>query len=147
MPKQTNYKWVYVFGSVRPDTGDTHGWLMPCANTWVMNLYLDDFSKSLPSNVHALLVLDQAGWHNAGALSIPHNVSLLLLPPYSPELNPHELIWRELRQKKLSNRVYPTEDALWSAVEQGWLWVTQNPADIRQLCSFPWIQSARTNLN
>jgi hypothetical protein len=145
MPKQTNYKWVYIFGSVCPATGQTHGWLMPYANTWVMNLYLRDFSNGLPPDVHALLVLDGAGWHSADMLSIPSNVSLLLLPPYSPELNPHELIWREIRQKKLSNRVCSTEDDLWNAVEEGWLWVTRDPTTVQQLCSFPWILSAMNN--
>jgi transposase len=85
---------------------------MPYANTWIMNLYLKDFATQLPKNVHALLVMDGAGWHGSKELQIPENVSILLLPPYSPELNPVELIWRQLRQRKLSNRLYPTIDHL-----------------------------------
>lgn len=120
---------------------------MPYANTTVMNLYLRDFSKSLPPDVHALLVLDGAGWHHPKALEIPDNITFLLLPPYSPELNPPELLWREMRQKKLSNRVHANEDDLWEAVEQSWLWITQDPAAIQKLCDFHWIQSARTISN
>ena len=82
-----------------------------------MNLYLKDFSKQLPSNVHALMVMDGAGWHSSNDLEIPENVSFLLLPPYSPELNPTELIWRLLRQRKLSNRLYPTIDDLEATVD------------------------------
>lgn len=145
--KQTQYKWVYLFGAVCPASGATHGWLMPRADRWIMNLYLRDFAAQLPPHVHALLVLDGAGWHQSAALNLPPNVSLLRLPPYSPELNPTELIWRELRQKKLSNRVYSTEDDLWLAVEEAWLSFTAEPAVLRSLCDFPWIASARTNCN
>lgn len=143
--RQTNYKWVYLFGSVCPQTGQTHGWLMPSANTWVMNLYLRDFSAQLPETVHALLVMDGAGWHQSVSLEVPSNVTLLLLPPYSPELNPPELMWRELRQKKLSNQVYATEDDLWTAVNSAWLWFSQDHHAVRSLCGFPWIISAINN--
>ncbi len=123
--RQTNYKWTYLFGSVCPSTGQCHGWRMPYANTWIMNLYSKDFAAQLSKNTHALLVMDGAGWHSSKELRIPDNVSILLLPPYSPELNPAELIWRQLRQRKLSNRLY-----------QIWL----NRADTchyRTLVSFP----------
>ena len=59
--RQTNYKWTYLFGSVCPVTGQCHGWRMPYANTWIMNLYLNDFAKQLPENVHALMIMDGAG--------------------------------------------------------------------------------------
>jgi transposase len=112
-----------------------------------MNLYLKDFARQLPKNSHALLVMDGAGWHNSQALQIPANVSILLLPPYSPELNPTELIWRQLRQRKLSNRFYPTAEDLESAVEQAWLWIANQPHELSSLCLFPWIQSALINCN
>ena len=66
--RQTNYKWTYLFGSVCPLTGQCHGWRMPYANTWIMNLYLKDFAKQLPSNTHALMVMDGAGWHSSNDL-------------------------------------------------------------------------------
>ena len=115
---------------------------MPYANTWIMNLYLKDFSKQLPSNTHALMVMDGAGWHSSNDLEIPENVSILLLPPYSPELNPTELIWRLLRQRKLSNRLYPTIDDLEVAVDDAWLWISNQQEELSSLCLFPWIKSA-----
>ena len=142
---QTNYQWTYLFGSVCPATGDSHGWRMPSANTWVMNLYLKDFAKQLPNHVHALLVMDGAGWHSAKALEVPANISILLLPPYSPELNPVELVWRQLRQKKLSNRLYATIDDLEAAVDEAWLWIANRPDVLSNLCLFPWIHSALIN--
>lgn len=143
--RQTNYKWTYLFGSVCPLTGKSHGWRMPYANTWIMNLYLKDFSKQLASNVHALMVMDGAGWHSSNDLEIPDNVSILLLPLYSPELNPTELIWRLLRQRKLSNRLYPTIDDLEAAVDDAWLWISNQQEELSSLCLFPWIESALIN--
>ena len=115
---------------------------MPYANTWTMNVYLKDLAKHLPKDGHALLVMDGAGWHNAKELEIPANISILLLPPYSPELNPAELIWRQLRQRKLSNRLYPTIDDLEAAVDQAWLWISDQHEELSYLCLFPWIKSA-----
>ena len=112
-----------------------------------MNLYLKDFAKQRPSNTHALMVMDGAGWHNSKELQIPDNVSILLLPPYSPELNPAELIWRQLRQRKLSNRLYPTIDDLEAAVDEAWLWILNQQDELSNLCLFPWIKSALINLN
>jgi transposase len=143
--RQTNYQWTYLFGSVCPITGDNHGWRMPYANTQIMNLYLKDFAKQLANDVHALLVMDGAGWHGSKELEIPANVSILLLPPYSPELNPTELIWRQLRQRKLSNRLYPTIDDLEAAVDEAWLWISGQQDELSSLCLFPWIKSALIN--
>src|SRR4030042_1316895 len=120
---------------------------MPYANTWIMNLYLKDFAKQLPKNVHALLVMDVAGRHSSKELEIPANVFVLLLPPYSPELNPAELIWRQLRQRKLSNRLYPTIDDLEAAVDEAWLWISNQQGELSSLCLFPGIKSALINCN
>ena len=144
--KQTGYHWLYLFAAVCPQNGQTHGCLLPWANTEVMNQYLQDFSANLEPDVQALLVMDGAGWHHAKALSIPKNVTILFLPPHSPELNPPELLWREMRQKKLSNRVFADEEELWEAVEEAWLWLTARPESSRRLCAFPWISSAINNL-
>ena len=143
--RQTNYQWTYLFGSVCPETGDCHGWRMPYANTLIMNLYLKDFAKQLPKDIHALMIMDGAGWHKSKELKIPGNVSILLLPPYSPELNPAELIWRQLRQRKLSNRLYPTIDDLEAAVDDAWLWISNQQDELSNLCLFPWIESALIN--
>lgn len=137
--RQTEYEWVYVFASVCPATGDTHACLFPWVNTDVMEAYLADFSRHLERNVHALLILDGAGWHTATRLRVPDNVTLQSLPPKSPELNPAELPWREMRQKHLGNRGYPTVEELDDAGAKAWLATTQNKDSIRSLCAFDWI--------
>ena len=66
-----------------------------------MDLFLARFAETLPAGVHAVLMLDQAGWHGRAALQVPDNVTLLPLPPYSPELNPVERVWLYLRERCL----------------------------------------------
>ncbi len=143
--RQTNYKWVYLFAAVCPQTGRTHEWLMPHVNTACMNLFLETFSRALEPDVHAVLLLDQAGWHTTQKLKLQPNVTLLHLPPKAPELNPSELPWRECRQKHLSNRLFKTEDDLWNCVEHAWLKLSANPQTIQSLCGFDWILSSVKN--
>ncbi len=133
------YEWTYLFGSVCPSSGAAHGLLLPYADLESMRVYLDDFSRSLLPEVHAVLVCDQAGWHTSGRLSIPCNVTLLHLPPKSPELNPAELLWREMRQKHLGNRVFSDVELMCDAVSTAWMNVIENPQSVKSLCGFDWI--------
>jgi transposase-like protein len=143
--RQTSYKWTYLFAAISPKSGKTHEWLMPHVRIPHMNLFLEAFGRSLPPGVHAVVLLDQAGWHTSQKLRIPRNVTLLHLPPKSPELNPSELPWRECRQKYLSNREFKTEQALIAAVEDAWLRLSADPQTIRSLCGFDWLLSAVEN--
>jgi hypothetical protein len=143
--RQVEFEWVYMFGTVCPATGKAHGCVLPYVDTEAMNAYLADFSRNLPSHEHALMVLDRAGWHLAGKLNIPPNVTLLNLPAYSPELNPAEMLWWQVRDKKLSNRSYENITVLEQAVSEAWLWLIENPDSLRSLCFFPWIESAIFN--
>lgn len=71
-----------------------------------MSVFLAEFAKALAENEHAVMVLNQAGWHAANVLEIPHNVTLVMLPPCSPVLNPTERLWLYLRERFLSLRVF-----------------------------------------
>jgi transposase len=75
-----------------------------------MHLHLDEIATKVVPGAHAILILDQAGWHGAKELRIPTNISLLPLPPRSPELNSQENIWRFMRQNWLSNRIFKSFD-------------------------------------
>ena len=78
-----------------------------------MNAHLAEISRQVAPGAHAVVTLDGAGWHQPGGkLRVPDNISLLPLPPYSPELNPVENVWQFLRQNHLSNRVYETYEAI-----------------------------------
>jgi transposase len=142
-PRQTEYRYVYLFGAVCPETGESNAGRMPVANTAAMNAQLSHLSRQLGSEVHALVILDQAGWHQSTALAVPDNLTLLPLPPRSPELNPPERVWHELRQRHLSNRVYADQAALDDAVAAAWNAVADNPERLQRLCDLPWIKAAR----
>lgn len=97
---------AYIFGAVCPERGTGAAMVLPACNTEAMGLHLDEIATEVAPGAHAILILDQAGWHSAKALRIPSNISLLPLPPRSPELNPQENIWQFMRQNWLSNRVF-----------------------------------------
>jgi hypothetical protein len=79
--RQMQYDYLYVFTAARPETGDACGLVGPHANTGVMNAFLAQFSRELAPDVHAVMVLDRAGWDTAGDLRVPANVTLVHLPP------------------------------------------------------------------
>ncbi len=74
-----------MFSAVCPETGDACGLIAPQVNTDAMNAFLEQFARELPPDTHAAMILDRAGWHVARALRVPANVTLVLLPPKSPE--------------------------------------------------------------
>ena len=85
-----------------------------------MQKHLEEIARAVAPGAHAVILMDQAGWHTTGALTIPDNLSPLFLPPKSPELNPVENIWQYLRQTWLANRVFNTYDAILEAGCQAW---------------------------
>lgn len=118
--KQTEYQWCYLFGAVNPLTGESSALVAPTVNTNVMNIHLRFISEEAGPNRHIVFVLDRAGWHVAKALDIPENVTLLYLPPYSPELNPIERLWAYLKQHYLSNRIFENEVHLYDQTNAAW---------------------------
>jgi hypothetical protein len=83
---------------------------LPACNTEAMQVHLDEIATKVTPGAHAVVVLDQAGWHKSQALKVPSNISLMPLPPRSPELNPHENIWQFMRHNWLSNRIFKSFD-------------------------------------
>jgi transposase len=110
--RQTQYSYLFVLVAVCAATGSVSALVMPELNAAVVNLFLEQFARERPAGVHAVLIWDGAGYHTAGSLVVPANVSLILLPPYSPELNPVENLWHYLRSHDWSNRVYGGHDEL-----------------------------------
>lgn len=107
-----------------------------------MNLHLEEISTQVTQGAHAVVTLDGAGWHQQGdKLKIPENISLLPLPPYSPELNPQENIWQFLRQNYLANRVYETYTDLVDACCQAWNALIATPDRITSIASREWAKA------
>ena len=130
-----------LFAAVEPATGAEVALVLPEATTVAMNLFLAEFGRSLPAGVHAVLVLDRAGWHGARALAVPANVTLVHLPSYSPELNPVERVWLYLRERFLSLRVFADYRAIVDACCAAWNRLAAEPDRLRSLCDQPWIRN------
>ena len=133
--KQTAYANVHVLTAVCPATGAAEGLVAPRLDTGVVQSFLDQLSAKVAAGVHAILVWDGAGYHSASeALACPANLTLVTLPPYSPELNPVERLWLYLRRHHWSNRVYADIGAVERAAAEGWRAVCLNPERIKTVC-------------
>jgi transposase len=108
--------------------------VLPAANTHAMNLHLVEIATQITLGAHAVLIVDGAAWHRRGSkLTLPDNISLLSLPPYSSELNPAENVWQFLRLNFLSNRVFDSYRAIVDACCEAWNKLIAMPSRIRTI--------------
>lgn len=138
--QQLGYQWAYIFTAIRPATGEDVTLVLPCVNANAMQVFLDHVSTSRPPDTHLVMVLDGAGWHQSKALAVPPNISLVVLPPYSPELNPVERVWLYLRERFLSLRLFHTTEEIIDACCEAWNRLIAEPGRLRSLCEYPWIE-------
>ncbi len=138
---------TYIFAAVRPGHDDAFALVPPEARAVTMDMFLAQFSETLSAGVHAVLMLDQAGWHGQAALQLPDNITLLPLPPYSPELNPVERVWFYLRERFLSFRLYRSEQAIVDALCAAWNALRDETGRLTTLTSYPWITQAIDQVN
>ena len=101
-------QYRYAYGAVDPDTGEHFFLVLPWCNTEMMNMFLDELSKQYPDYI-IMLICDGAGWHKSKGLVVPDNIRIIHIPPYTPEMNPIEQIWKELR-KYFCNELFHTLD-------------------------------------
>ena len=137
-PKDLGFASAYVFGAVCPSQGKAAALIMPICNTAAMNHHLSEISSQVAADAHAVVILDRAGWHRSQGLVVPGNITLLELPPYSPELNPVERIWHYLRSRWLANSVFPSLADVMDACETAWNRFAADHALIRSLCAVAW---------
>jgi hypothetical protein len=132
------YTWAHLFAAVRPATGASFALVLPRVSTRAMQMFLDQFAGTLAADEHAALVVDRAGWHVARDLDVPGNVTLVLLPPYSPELNPVERVWLYLRERHLSHRLLAGYDAIVDALCHAWNQL--DPERLRSPTGYPYLE-------
>ena len=137
--RQNGRQWLYVVMAVCAATGAASALLMPELNTAAVNLFLEQFSRELPGGVHAVLIWDGAGYHTSGDLAIPGNVSLIQLPPYSPELNPVENLWHYLRSHHWSNRAYDGYKALEEEAIRSLNALCQDAEKLKTICNVEYV--------
>ena len=139
-PRDTRYEWSYIFGAACPGRGIAAGLILPYVNTEAMELHLAEISKAVATGAHALLVVDGAGWHDAKDLKVPDNITLLKLPPYSPELNPMENVWQYLRSNKLAITVFDTYNEILDKCTDAWNFFAKDPKRIISITHRDWIK-------
>jgi hypothetical protein len=138
--RQNGREWLYVLMAVCASTGAASALIMPELNAGVLNLFLEQFSRELPAGVHAVLVWDGAGYHTSGELVVPANVSLIQLPPYSPELNPVENLWHYLRAHHWSNRVYEGYKGLEREAIRSLCAVCDDAETLKSICNADYVR-------
>jgi hypothetical protein len=113
----------------------------PACNSEAMQFHLDEITTKVAPGAHAILILDQAGWHGAKELRIPTNISLLPLPPRSPELNSQENIWQFMWQNWLSNRIFKLFDDIVDHCCYAWDTLIGQPWNILSIARSDWATS------
>jgi len=106
----------------------------------MMNAFFEQFVAEVSPDIHVVMVWDQAGFHTSKTLKVPANVTIVPLPPYSPELNPVENLWHYLRSHYWANRIYADYDALRQAAVDAWQDSVLNPTIIQSVCRAPYTE-------
>jgi transposase len=138
-PRTNGGPWL-AFGAICPAEGKGAGIVMPFCDTEAMQEHLLEISATVAPDAHAVLILDRAGWHLAGALVVPDNITILPLPPRSPELNPVENIWQFMRDNHLSNRVFTGYDDIVAHCCAAWNDPIDQPWRIRSIGKREWAE-------
>ena len=137
-PHDQRTKSAYIFGAICPERGVGAALVLPHCDTQAMQLHLEEISSRVRARAHALLLLDQAGWHITDKLKIPANVTLLPLPPRSPELNPTENIWQFMRDNWLSNLVFQSDEQIITYCCEAWNKLIDQPGNITSIGRRKW---------
>lgn len=135
-PRQVIRQFSYVYAAVAPEQGLMTSLILPHADTAMMNLFLAQVARDF-ADYFVVMQVDQAGWHRAKGLQVPENIRLIFQPPYSPELNPIEHLWEEVREKYLHNRVFPSLEGLIEVLCQALTELTEAKARLRSMMFFP----------
>ena len=105
-----------------------------------MNLHLVEISRTVAPGAHAVMLMDQAGWHMTNALIVPENINIIPLPAKCPELNPVENIWQFMRDNWLSNRVFESYDEIVDHCCDAWNKLIELPSRIMSIGNRQWAQ-------
>lgn len=136
--KQQQFEYGYLFGAVCPSNGKTEALVTPFVNKEAMTLHLKQISQATPEGRHAVVVIDGAGWHTMDTSEPFDNLTLIKLPPYSPELNPIEQVWQWLRQRCLSNRVFDGFEDIVEQVSNAWNTFISDVERVKLMCTRDW---------
>ncbi|AQS36369.1 transposase [Shewanella psychrophila] len=136
--RQQQFEYVHFFGAVCPQTGETEAIITPYLSKDIMRQHLSLISQRTKAGRHAVVVMDGAGWHTDDIADEFNNLSIIKLPPYSPELNPIEQVWSWLRQHHLANRSFKGYEDIVDACSIAWNCFISDTKRVVSLCRRDW---------
>ena len=136
IPRHHIREYRYVYGAVEPRTGDSFFLVLPYANTQCMDLFLSELSKEYPCDM-ILLCVDRASWHTTKKITLPANIEMFFLPPATPEMNPIEQIWKEIRTRSFKNEAFKTLEKVIDRLCDTIVSLSQN--DVSSITGRQWI--------
>ena len=138
VPCQRVREYKYAFGAVSPKDGDIVSLVLPDCTTECMNIFLEEIGNKYKDE-EILLVLDNASWHKSKDLNVPKNIEIYPLLPYTPELNPTESIWEEIREKFFKNDFFQTLDKVIDRLCEGLNHLAENKETVSSITGYNWI--------
>ncbi len=139
VPKQIVREYLYVYAAVAPALGKMTALILPYTNTNMMNIFLQEVSQEF-AEFYVIMLMDRAGWHRAGGLNIPENIKFIEQPAHSPEVNPVEHLWDEIREKEFHNTVFNSISELEGHLCEALVKIQNDPARLRSLTNFPYLK-------
>lgn len=137
--QQQQFEYAYLFGAVCVNTGQTEALVLPFSNSEGMREHLALISKATPQGKHSVVIMDQASWHQAYLAEEFDNLTIIHIPPYSPELNPIEQVWRWLRQNELANRCFDNYNDIVEQCCRAWNCFCEDASEVISLCYRDWV--------
>jgi transposase len=137
-------EYEYAFAAVSPQDGLLDTLVLPTVNTEALSIFLAEVSRPHATEF-IVMVLDGAGWHKARRLLVPAHMRLLFLPPWSPQLNPVEHVWDEVREKWFANRVFDNIHAVEEQLIVALKILEEDATRVASLAGFDWIRTIPLN--
>jgi transposase len=133
------YKWTYLYGFVRPESGEVYWLILPTVNTELFSMALSEFAEEVGAGEQRriLLVVDQAGWHTGGGVEVPEGIHLEFLPSGSPELQPAERLW-PLTNEAVANGLFEEIEEIEQALVERCLELLEQAETIKGLTNYHW---------
>ena len=133
------YKWTYLYGFVRPQSGEVYWLILPTVNTQLYSLALGEFAREVGAgkDKHILLVVDKAGWHTGKEVRVPEGIHLEFLPSGSPELQPAERLW-PLTNETLANSLFEEIEQIEQTLLQRCVQLLDQAELIEGLTNYHW---------
>jgi transposase len=133
------YEWTYLYGFVRPESGEVYWLILPTVNVELFSMALQEFAKEVGAgeDKRVLLVVDRAGWHTGGGVELPEGIHLEFLPSGSPELQPAERLW-PLTNEAVANGLFEEIGEMEEALVERCVELLDQPEVIRDLTNYHW---------